>query len=440
VDVLKRDVIIIGAGPTGLMAALEAARAGKRVLVLEKRPHFDQRDAGNSRFQALVVDQQTLVNLNNVGLNISTRDFFAINQASLFTNDDQPPQSIPYHQMPDSFSGPSSDDLGLLAFRRRIVAMTSIAIVEQRLFEQVQSNPAIDCYFDQHIEHIETAQEVIITTTKNTFRSQILAIADGANSDRQGALRHLQINKNRLPHAVDIALVKFHDSDRTGQLIVKEVAGEHAALFGMENETVLYTNLPIRSGHHNIKQHLKDIAVSLGLNATMTSAPLLIRQEPGWVTSAMPSARTLVLGDAAQSGTAVLGVYFNKGISDAVAFGRYLLDGDTKRFVARAQSLPARALLMEEHLIGYAWHESFAILRQFNLGNEMAQSIPRSLFRLKAGRHGLVRTLAANTADTMASVASGLSQSLPGHGLKHTSRQSARVWRALQKSLDKTSS
>jgi 2-polyprenyl-6-methoxyphenol hydroxylase-like FAD-dependent oxidoreductase len=440
VDVLKRDVIVIGAGPTGLMAALEAARTGKRVAVLEKRPHFNHRDDSKSRFQALIVDEQTLVNLSNVGLNILKSDFFAINHALLFTDDHQPPQSIPYHQMPDRFEGPSSDDLGPLAFRRRIVAMTSIAIVEQRLFEQVQSNPAIECYFDQHIEHIETVKEIIVTTTTNTIRAQTLAIADGANSDRHGALRHLQISKNRLPHAVDIALVKFQDPDRTGQLVVKEIAGEHAALFGMANETVLYTNLPKNAGQHNIKQHLIDIAASLDLNAAMTSAPLLIRQEPGWVTSAVPSNRTLVLGDAAQSGTAVLGVYFNKGISDAVAFGRYLIDADTTRFAARAQGLPAKTLLMEEHLIGYAWHESFAILRQFNLGNEMAQSIPRSLFRLKAGRHGLVRTLAANTADTIASVASGLSRSLPNNGLSRASKQSAKVWRALQQSLDKTSS
>lgn len=54
-----------------------------------------------------------------------------------------------------------------------------------------------------------------------------------------------------------------------------------------------------------------------------------------------------MLGDAAQSGTAVLGVYFNKGISDAVAFGRYLIDADTTRFAMRAQGLPAKALLME---------------------------------------------------------------------------------------------
>lgn len=71
--------------------------------------------------------------------------------------------------------------------------------------------------------------------------------------------------------------MKFRDPDRTGQLIVKEVAGEHAALFGMANETVLYTNLPKSAGQHNIRQHLIDIVASLGLNAAMTSTPLLIR-------------------------------------------------------------------------------------------------------------------------------------------------------------------
>lgn len=35
---MKTDVAIVGAGPAGMMAAGQAARAGARVLVLEKNP------------------------------------------------------------------------------------------------------------------------------------------------------------------------------------------------------------------------------------------------------------------------------------------------------------------------------------------------------------------------------------------------------------------
>jgi predicted flavoprotein YhiN len=36
---LTHDLIVIGAGPAGMMAAITAAEAGKQVLLLEKMPH-----------------------------------------------------------------------------------------------------------------------------------------------------------------------------------------------------------------------------------------------------------------------------------------------------------------------------------------------------------------------------------------------------------------
>lgn len=444
-SVRKFDVVIIGAGPTGLMAALQAAAIGKRTLVLEKRPGFGDRAADQIRFQAVIVDEQTLINLNNVGVHISQTQFPEIDHANFYSdNNNSPPVIIPYHAMPTQLQGPSNDDLGLLAYRRKIVALSSIASVEQSLYELISTNPLIDCYFDQDIAAIGVAESISVETSAGKMTADYLAIADGASSDRSGALKLLGVSKRRLPHVIDIAISTFADKHRAGELTVKESAQgghQHTAMFGLSNETVLYQSIPPNSGQtasqpSQLAAQLTQVAADLGVTATMSATPRVIQQQAGMVTDNTIDERIFVLGDAAQSGTAVLGVYFNKGIFDSVAFGRCLRDGDVRRFRLRASSLAARTLLIEEYLIGEAWNKPFAALRSNRLGYHIADALPRSLFRLKAGRHGLARTLALNTADTMASLSRGLEQTLPSEQLRKTSRQSARVWQALQNTLN----
>ncbi|MEM7003202.1 MAG: FAD-dependent monooxygenase, partial [Pseudomonadota bacterium] len=64
---LSYDAIVIGAGPAGLTAGLEAAASGARVLILEKRNSEDSAQ----RFQAVVLDAQSQINLRNLGVSLN---------------------------------------------------------------------------------------------------------------------------------------------------------------------------------------------------------------------------------------------------------------------------------------------------------------------------------------------------------------------------------
>ena len=447
-------VVVIGAGPAGLMAALHAAAAGRRTLVLEKRPEFDQRELKDLRYQAVIIDEQTLLNLSNIGVDINPDLFPEIDHANFYSGSHSLPVIIPYHAMPTRMEGPSRDDLNLLAFRRRIVALASISHIESALHELACNNPLIDYRFNQTVTQISTGEQLQVSTEQAKFTTDHLAVADGANSDRQGALKLLGITKRRLPHRVDLAVGKFADHSRAGELAVRETTinsdHQHTAMFGLSDETIIYCSLPAGATDKNRQtnqpagtgvspaQALERSATFFGISEPVSAPPAVIQQQAGIINHYGVDERIFVLGDAAQSGTAVWGVYFNKGIFDGVAFGRSLRDGHSRRFRLRASSLAARTLLIEEYLIGEAWNEPFAALKNSPLGHHIADALPRSLFRLKAGRHGLVKTLAVNTADTMATLSRGLASTLPESQLREASLQSARVWQALQNTLNRS--
>lgn len=85
---MKYDVAIIGAGPSGIMAAITAARNGKQVLLLEKNPAIGRKILATGNGRCNITNKKVTVNnfhggtpeftssiLNNFS-NIKTIDFF----------------------------------------------------------------------------------------------------------------------------------------------------------------------------------------------------------------------------------------------------------------------------------------------------------------------------------------------------------------------------
>jgi putative polyketide hydroxylase len=66
-DVVDTELLVIGAGPCGLMAAITAARYGIRVLVAE------QRAGGSSLSRALVVSTRGMELMRRIGLEQAIR-------------------------------------------------------------------------------------------------------------------------------------------------------------------------------------------------------------------------------------------------------------------------------------------------------------------------------------------------------------------------------
>ncbi|MBO6704375.1 MAG: FAD-dependent monooxygenase [Pseudomonadales bacterium] len=432
------DVIIAGAGPSGLTAALHASLQGKKTLVLEKRAKLSRRNEESRRFQAVIVDEQTLTNLHNIGLPITEEIFHPIDEA-FFQTGEEPALPISYHKMNLRRSGRSSCDLNELAFRRKIVAIASINDIESHLTDRANETANVTINYNVDVSSIETSYDrVELRSDKGTFTSHRLVIADGANSDIAGCLKLLGIRKKRHERSVNIAIARFPKTYESGTLLIRETPSEalrHTAVFGLANETVLYTNYP-GSSQISIECHIENVARKLGILAEMLAPPLSIRQQTSFATNVAPHERVCVIGDAALSGTAIMGVYLNKGIFDAVAFSRLLRTQDTKWFRSRAKSIATRELLAEERIIARAFSPISGRLLNNNIGRELATAIPRSLFRLKAGRHGLTRTIATNTADTLASVAKGFSESLPSGPLQRTADRTSKGWRFVAKSLE----
>ena len=440
------DVVVIGAGPTGLMAALEAAQHGRKVALLEKREPLDLRNPAQQRFQAVVVDLSTMINLTNVGVDTAGGEFFPLSEAIFPEDKSYKAPAVQYHRAPQRYSGESSGDIWGVAFRRKIVALASIGHIERQLTDLVEAASAISVFYNATLSEINVGLEQVKVTyayagKTESLRACALAVADGARSDKNGALQLLGVSKISLSDPINIVTARYRELGREGQLIVREVPDpqhQHTGCFGLKDEAVVYTNISqedVAKGDKFLQEYMSSIAKKLGLNDEIIGEPVLVPQHAAMVQDEKLSSLVHVLGDAAFSGTAILGLYLNKGICDAVAFGAVLRHESAPKRVRISN--PAYAeIIAEENFVASMFNADWRLVRDSLVGRKLFSVIPRCLFRVKVGQHGIPRALAVNTADVISTLYDGAADYIETPILKKSARAAALIWKTFGKTLE----
>ena len=444
------DVIVIGGGPCGLATALTAAKLGLRVLLLEKRSAYEDAPDHLRRFQAVVVDETTLNNLVYLGIKVRKGDgFHELTRANFQSSVREDDGFANYHPMPDQLLGNPCGDLSKVGFRRKIVAVTSIRDIEDRLYQAVRDNPSIDAHFDTEVKAIENRRDGVSVSVSHdasghaTFKANWLAVADGANSHTKGALKLLGIRKQPVAAPIRVVAARYRSEGRAGELCIREALDEqhrHTAFFGLKDESVIYTDVPeqVRAEEPRIAAaYMSQIAPKLKLSE-LIGTPLLVSQQ-AMIADRFKHNRVVVLGDAAFSGTAVLGVYLNKAICDAIGFGEFIQTGQRTN-EALAPSV-YQQFIAEENLVSFAYNYR-GTGQMPGVVRDLLEALPRSAFRLKSGRYGLPRSLMRNYVD-LASVAvrsvaerSPMQNSPWQQGLLFSSRMMRTIGEVLEPSQD----
>jgi len=422
------DVAVIGAGPTGLTAALEAARLGARVVVVEKRPPLERRAKSERRFQAVVIDRTTLTNFHNLGIVVSGGTFFEISSATLDHGVPEAQHVVEYHPMPKSLDGPTTRGLGPLLLRRQVVAAAAIDHVERALLERARQDSRIHLLHETRPEGIrESAEglELRCGSAHASIRARVLAIADGARSDERGALGLVGIERRHWGSPLLTGFVQIRSKLRPGTLIVRQVPSDDPVdtlCIALDGRAVIAFSLP-RTGPASgrqpsaLRKLARNAARKIGLEDDLVGSPVVVHQRVGVSERVVVGRRIFVIGDAALSGTSVLGVYLNKGVHEAADFAA-TADAMLSAGVSSARGAALRAsfarrylasaypqLLVQEGIVAQTYARSWGPPGSTTFGRELIALGPRIAFRAKASRHPAWRTALANGADALATVA-----------------------------------
>ena len=418
------DVLVSGGGPSGLCAALEAARSSLRVRVVERRPDLQSR--GGGRFQPVVLDRQTLVNLANLRVDPKTLRAQPISRAVFLGPAGDFEGSVAYPEMSGTLSGPSSSTLERLMFRRDLVAVSAIQDVERSLWEQCEAHPNIEVTFDCVISALRPGPHGVELTLRggsgeaSTCSARILAIADGAWSDVKGAMRLAGGSKESRTRPVDLLACRFDPVGKPGELIVRNTPGDpyqHIVALSLPHELVLYLKAPanVDPGDPSAVERVASEAIrSVGMHARLSDAPLFFTQTVRRADSIVLGDRIFVLGDAALSGTAVLGVYLNKAIFDAHAFGQVCAADPTRPeelaraarvFAERHDSAACVQAILEEEVVSSVYNTRSSEALRDPLSQSLYSLGPRWAFRYKLQRGGLGRATMLNVVDAYATLA-----------------------------------
>jgi 2-polyprenyl-6-methoxyphenol hydroxylase-like FAD-dependent oxidoreductase len=220
---------------------------------------------------------------------------------------------------------------------------------------------------------------------------------------------------------VDIVAARFPAQRRAGELLIREAFSDthqHTACFGLEEEYIVCTSVPQKmdTSETGVSQHMRALMPKLDITDDPLDAPQLIRQQL-MIADTFRRNNTLVLGDAAFSGTAVIGVYLNKAISDAIAAAELISTGKSSRDADQRTAAAYRQFIFEERMVALVYNDDLRLDGIPDLARDVYEGMPRSLFRLKAGRHGVPRTLLRNWLDVLSMANRGLARQSQGTAL-----------------------
>lgn len=410
------DAIVIGAGPAGLTAALEAAATGARVLVVEKRNAADSAQ----RFQAVVLDAQSQINLRNLGVELD--DLVALHQALILDGEWRVDGHVRYAEQPVPHHKPSSSALDGILDRREISSVCAIRDLEAALLRACHRHTHVEVINDCHVSHItpsEYGNQITFTAAGRSTSAfgALLAICDGAASDQSGALRLLRTTKIPLAAPVGTLICRFDRPAHPGIVRIRTQVARYNNMvvsFDLRHEQIIYAGYP-QTGY-DPSFLAADLAREMKLPGQLLQAPLVVSQQTRIASEFCPASRVLVLGDAALCGTAPLGVYLNKAIADARYFGEtcaarhndLALRTRIQGYARRRTHPKIAQLIWEESMVAWLFNHLHTLPRAMQL-HAVAELLPRYAFRWKVKRGGITRMFAVNAIDTSATALSTLS-------------------------------
>lgn len=162
---MQYDVMIIGAGASGLMCALQTARAGQRVLILEKANKVGKKilmsGGGKCNFTNLDIQAENYLCHN---------PYFVISALSQYTQWDfldwVIQSQIEYEQR----------DLG------KLFTVHGSKHILDMLLSACQQTGLVDIHCNTEIQHIDYQKQFTIKTTQQHYQSPYLVIASGGLS------------------------------------------------------------------------------------------------------------------------------------------------------------------------------------------------------------------------------------------------------------------
>lgn len=444
------DIVVVGAGPAGLVTALEAAAAGRSVQILEARNPSSP--THNGRFQAVVLDRQSLVNLQNLGVSLACVTPL-VTALSMDANGSCLGH-VAYPKTAQSSTNRSSGELGHLVGRRDVAAVAVIHEIEQALQAACERSPQIRIAYGASV-HIaeETDSKVVLhiehAGQQHVIASTLLAVCDGANSDQRGMLGQLNIPKVGMAPEVETLIVQLQSELPAGQLNFRTLpdgVSTFATLFGLGSRSVLYASLPpMMPADLNLELLAAQLCQSLGSSYQPTQPAMRIKQQARLAQQFTAGSRVCVLGDAALSGTAAIGVYLNRAIADARAFGELCAATTPQqynlRFTAyarRREHWATQTVLAEEVALAAAFNSGFPLAAQA-YPDQVNAFVPRMVFRWKIHRGGLVRYSLVSSIDAAATTALSLQklgQTLQLPLLEHNAAHARTLWSRLQRVVE----
>ncbi|MEB4613745.1 FAD-dependent monooxygenase [Leucobacter sp. M11] len=341
------DVIIIGAGPTGLMLAVDLAQQGVSCIVLEERPR-----KRSNLTRAFSLHARTLDLLHIRGLADPIRD----RAVSV--------QSIPFlWGLEVSFSE-------VPAFHREMLVVPQFE-VEAVLMEHAQS-PLVDIHYEStYIGHVDGPHSVSVSYRHNdhvrTVIGRFIVGADGSRSATRNQLDIQFPGKRVLAHAVLADAHVFPSPERP-----MVIAANHAGFVFMAD---------FADGYHRIfgwsRSRIPDEAGAsdfVYLQATCGDVMGRIQvSNPRWVSrfSSYESVadyyrmgRGFLVGDAAHVHSPAGGLGMNLGLQDSVNLGWKLArviknnaaDGLLKSYESEMRPLAEAAVRSSGSMIHRATH------------------------------------------------------------------------------------